>query len=88
MGQYYEWIDTVKKGILASDLIDYLEGLGFKYHIIVENHFVIGSTICNHPEINEMTIGEWTGFFESLEGNYIILFKDESDALAAKLRWI
>lgn len=88
MGKYYEWADVVGKGLAADVLIEHLYKLDFKYHIIIDNHSAIGPTIRDHDEISKMTTDEWTGFFNPLVGTYVILFKNESDAVAAKLRWV
>lgn len=89
MGRYFNWEKTVPSDKLMTDvvLINHLTSLGFNHIVKVTEQLDIGETLKNHPEITDFTNEEWSGFFHHMTNTYYLFFKDEDDAMAAKLRW-
>lgn len=91
MGKYFDWKNRFIKSNEPADsgdkLTAYLNSIGFIYSIEVTD-INIDESIVNHPEITESTDDEWTGFFCGPGNICYLFFKDETDAVAAKLRWI
>lgn len=92
MGKYFCWRKLCKDIDSTSELISELEFLGFKYTVDVTGNYggyiELGSTLVDNPKIIELTNYEWTGYFDGSSGIYHLLFKNQGDAVAIKLRWI
>ncbi len=89
MGRYFNWELTMPNKQTANNIMleRHLNALGFIHVVIVADLLDIGESIVNHPVITDFTNDEWTGFFHVSDRTYYLFFKDEDDAMAAKLRW-
>lgn len=92
MGEFFSWkekfVKSKRKGETAVDRIrDFFISNGLPFSVKVWDIHRFGGSIYDQiDDINELTVGTWSGYFNST-GYYELFFENEHDATAFKLWW-